>query len=71
MMQTNLIPVLDPNPLPAPYWVFKLLLLVTFFLHIVAMNFVLGGGVLALVLRRRSKNSESGHRMSACSESSK
>ena len=34
MLQPNLIPVLDPNPLPAPYWVFKLLLIVTFFLHI-------------------------------------
>ena len=44
MMQPNLIPVLDPNPLPAPYWVFKLLLIVTFFLHILAMNFMLGGG---------------------------
>jgi hypothetical protein len=63
MTPTNLIPALDPNPLPAPYWVFKLLLLVTFFLHIVAMNFVLGGGVLALVLRRRSSTSESGKRM--------
>ena len=48
MMPPNVIPTLDPNPLPAPYWVFKLLLIVTFFLHIVAMNFLLGGGVLAL-----------------------
>lgn len=54
MMQPDLIPALDPNPLPAPYWVFKLLLLVTFFLHIIAMNFMLGGGVLALVLKWRS-----------------
>ena len=28
MPPPNLIPTLDPNPLPAPYWVFKLLLLV-------------------------------------------
>ena len=49
-MEPDLIPTLDPNPLPAPYWVFKLLLIVTFFLHIVAMNLVLGGGILALVL---------------------
>ena len=53
MMQPNLIPVLDPNPLPAPYWVFKLLLIVTFFLHILAMNFLLGGAVLALVSKWR------------------
>lgn len=63
MMQTNLIPTLDPNPLPAPYWVFKLLLIVTFFLHIVAMNFMLGGGVLALTAKWRSKNQANGNRV--------
>jgi hypothetical protein len=62
-MQTNLIPALDPNPLPAPYWVFKLLLIVTFFLHILAMNFMLGGGVLALTAKWRSKNRDTGNRM--------
>lgn len=39
MMQTNLIPAMDPNPLPAPFWLFKVLLIVTFFLHVLAMNF--------------------------------
>jgi hypothetical protein len=63
MMQPNLIPTLDPNPLPAPYGVFKLLLIVTFFLHIVAMNFMLGGGVLALVSKWRSKNQINGNRV--------
>jgi hypothetical protein len=62
-MEPNLIPTLDPNPLPAPYWVFKLLLLVTFFLHILAMNFMLGGAVLALAARWRSKNRDQGNRM--------
>jgi len=55
-MGPKFIPSLDPNPLPAPYWVFKLLLLVTFVLHIVAMNFLLGGAVLALVARWRPGN---------------
>ena len=64
MMDPNYIPTLDPNPLPAPYWVFKLLLLVTFFLHILAMNFMLGGAALALVAKR-SKNREQGNRMFA------
>ncbi|MGC2447612.1 MAG: hypothetical protein WA477_08205 [Candidatus Sulfotelmatobacter sp.] len=64
MIEPNSIPTLDPNPLPAPYWVFKLLLLVTFFLHILAMNFMLGGAVLALAARR-SKNREQGNRMFA------
>lgn len=53
MFQGNLVPTIDPNPLPAPYWVFKLLLDVTFFLHIVAMNFMLGGTVMALLARTR------------------
>jgi hypothetical protein len=53
----DLIPALDPNPLPAPYWVFKLLLVVTFFLHIVAMNFMLGGALLALAARMGRKGS--------------
>ncbi|HUB81798.1 MAG TPA: hypothetical protein VMB03_23525 [Bryobacteraceae bacterium] len=50
-MPNNLIPTLDPIPLPAPYWVFKLLLAVTFTLHILAMNLMLGGIVLALASR--------------------
>ncbi len=63
MMQQNLIPTMDPNPLPAPYWVLKLLLVVTFFLHFVAMNFMLGGGVLALAARWRSKDRAYGTRV--------
>ena len=63
MMQPNLIPVLDPNPLPAPYWVFKLLLIVTFFLHILAMNFLLGGAVLALVSKWRLRKQVDGNRV--------
>ena len=56
MQATNFIPTVDPNPLPAPYWVLKLLLIVTFYLHILAMNFLMGGAVLALVSRWRSAN---------------
>ncbi len=63
MMQPSLIPTPDPNPLPAPYWVFAVLLVVTFTLHIVAMNFMLGGGVMALVAKWRSKNPENGRRI--------
>jgi len=62
-MSADVIPVLDPNPLPAPYWVFKVLLIVTFLLHLLAMNLMLGGGVLALVLKWRSRNHESSGRM--------
>ena len=63
MMQPNLIPVLDPNPLPAPYWVFKLLLIVTFFLHILAMNFLLGGAVLALASKWSLRKQVNGNRV--------
>jgi len=48
MIEQTLIPAMDPSPLPAPYWIFKLLLNVTFVLHIVAMNLLLGSGLLAL-----------------------
>lgn len=63
MLQANLVPALDPNPLPAPYWLLKLLLIVTFILHILAMNLLLGGGVVALLTRWRSKGSGVGARM--------
>jgi len=63
MTVPNLIPALDPNPLPAPYWVFEVLLLVTFFLHIVAMNFMLGGAVLALVAKWGPGSRKNGSRM--------
>lgn len=53
-----IIPSLDPLPLPAPVWLFKVLLLTTFILHIVAMNFVLGGGVLSVVARFKGKKNE-------------
>lgn len=63
MIQSSLIPTMDPNPLPAPFWVFKLLLVVTFFLHIVAMNCMLGGAVLSLGAWWRRKESAQGSRM--------
>ena len=63
MTDPNLIPTLDPNALPAPFWVFKLLLVVTFFLHILAMNFMLGGAVLALIAKSRPKNRETNNRV--------
>lgn len=63
MVDPGMIPTIDPNPLPAPYWVFKLLLVVTFFLHILAMNFMLGGAALALVARWRRTTNPFGYRI--------
>lgn len=51
---TPIIPALDPLPLPAPAWLLWFLLLLTFFLHVVAMNAVLGGSIVAVVARRRA-----------------
>ncbi len=63
MINPSMVPTIDPNPLPAPYWLFKTLLLVTFLLHIIAMNFMLGGAFLAVVARFTSKGKEFRHRI--------
>lgn len=47
------IPAPDPLPLPAPPWLLWSLLLLTFFLHLIAMNFVLGGSLIAAIGRFR------------------
>src|SRR4030066_1191384 len=52
----SIIPVIDPMPLPAPFWLFKFLLVFTFILHIIAMNFMLGGGIIAFFARLFSKS---------------
>ena len=52
----SMIPAVDPMPLPAPFWLFKFLLVFTFILHIIAMNFMLGGGIIAFFTRLFSKS---------------
>lgn len=51
---TPVIPQLDPLPLPAPAALLWFLLLLTFFLHVVAMNAVLGGSIISAFARRRA-----------------
>lgn len=50
-MLDNLVVVPDPDPvgLPAPVWFLKTLLIAMFVLHIIPMNFALGGGFIAAV----------------------
>jgi len=48
-MNLPAIPALDPTPLPAPAWLFQVLLLVTFFIHILFLNVTLGGAVIGTV----------------------
>ena len=45
----DLMPALDPIPLPAPVWLFKLLHVVTLALHFGAVHFLVGGLVFATV----------------------
>jgi hypothetical protein len=43
-------PAVDPIPLPAPIWLLKLLHIVTLSLHFVAVQMLLGGLLLAVLL---------------------
>ncbi len=52
----SLIP--SPDVLPAPWGLFEVLLVLTFFLHILAVNLLLGGGVIALCNHLRRRGSE-------------
>jgi len=45
----------DPVPQPGPGWLIVTLLLVTFVLHVLPMNFVLGGSIIAAVARLRGR----------------
>lgn len=46
-MPSDLIPALDPAPLPGPPWLFHVLWVVTFLIHLLFVNSVLGGTLLA------------------------
>lgn len=53
-MSPDLIPALDAAGLPGPPWLFHVLLVFTFFLHLVFVNLTLGGTLLALIAHLRS-----------------
>jgi hypothetical protein len=50
------LPALDPLPLPAPVWLLSSLLVLTFTLHVVPMNLLLGGSIIGLVARIRGRH---------------
>jgi len=50
-MSHELIPALDPTPIPGPAWLFHGLLVFTFVLHALFMNLTLGGTIIAAVGR--------------------
>src|SRR6266567_2268328 len=51
-------PAVDPIPLPAPVWLLKLLHIVTLALHFVAVDLLLGGLLIAVLLNLLTKSSE-------------
>jgi len=57
-------PAVDPIPLPAPIWLIKLLHIVTLSLHFVAVEMLLGGLLIAVVLSlfRSSAHAQTGAR---------
>jgi hypothetical protein len=55
-MNSATIPALDPLPLPAPAGLLWSLLMLTFFLHLLPMNFVLGGSLIAALARLRGRD---------------
>jgi hypothetical protein len=55
------IPQPDPVPMPAPGWLMWALLLLTFFMHLIPMNLVLGGSILGAVARVRARRGDRPH----------
>lgn len=51
-MPASLIPALDPAALPGPPWLFHVLWVLTFLIHLVFVNMVMGGSVLAALVGR-------------------
>jgi hypothetical protein len=49
------IPPVDAIPVPAPIWFLKTLLYVTFLIHVIFMNLILGGNLLAAVFAFKGK----------------
>lgn len=54
-MTPELIPSVDPSGLPGPVWLFQILLVFTFFLHVLFMNLTLGGTLLAAIAHTLSR----------------
>ncbi len=56
-----MIPPPELTPLPAPAWLFMALLILTFLVHLVFMNLMLGSAVMAAFSRLRARSSVHGH----------
>jgi hypothetical protein len=61
----NGFPNVDPIPLPAPIWLFKLLHIVTLSLHFVAMQILVGGLLIAVLLNLLASSDSAANAASA------
>ena len=55
LLEATQVPRPDPLPLAGPSWLFTLLLLLTFFLHVLPMNLVIGGSIVAAAARLKAR----------------
>jgi hypothetical protein len=62
-MNTDLVPALDPTAIPAPPWLFHVLLVFTFVLHALFMNLALGGTILAAISQLFAGGRDGEHRV--------
>ncbi|MBM3287807.1 MAG: hypothetical protein FJY88_10730 [Candidatus Eisenbacteria bacterium] len=60
-----ILPLPDAVPFSAPIWLIRVLLFVTFLVHLIAMNLLLGGGVLAAISASRGRGNVPHHRRMA------
>ncbi|HSK08575.1 MAG TPA: hypothetical protein VK911_03300 [Vicinamibacterales bacterium] len=58
------LPYVDPLPLPGPAWLLWSLLMLTFVLHVTAMNLLFGGAIIGAISRSRSRRSADAARLS-------
>jgi hypothetical protein len=58
---STVMPHADPVPLPGPAWLMWFLLLLTFFLHLLPMNLILGGSVIGALAHRRGRRQDAPH----------
>ena len=71
MIDQLVIPAPDAMPIPAPIWLLKGLLLLTFLLHIVLMNLTLGGSFIAFITDRKGRTKNSGYHLALAKTFSK